>query len=80
MNYNKTIWEDGKSVIDAAKLNNIEDQMESHSRTINVMIENLNNIIKRLETIEKNATAGYVDPPCKGKVDWETTTLFDLKK
>ena len=59
MNYNKTIWEDGKSVIDAAKLNNI---------------------IKRLETIEKDAAAGYVDPPCKGKVDWETTTLFDLKK
>ena len=44
------------------------------------MIENLNNIIKRLETIEKDAAAGYVDPPCKGKVDWETTTLFDLKK
>ena len=80
MNYNKTIQEDGKSIIDAAKLNNIEDQMESHSRTINVMIENLNNIIKRLETIEKDAAVGYGDPPCKGKGDGETITLFDLKK
>lgn len=70
MGYNKTVWEDGKSIIDAAKLNNIEDQMENHSKTLNVMIENLNIMIKRIEAIEKDTITGYVDPPCKGKVNW----------
>lgn len=71
MNYNKTIWEDNKSEINAAKLNNIETGIE-------YAVNSVENINVQLDKRVKFKVVGEEDtevPPIQGGNSYDDTEL-----
>lgn len=52
--YNKTLWEDNITLVDARKLNNIEEQVDSITDKLSEVESNLN---KNIEAVEQACTA-----------------------